>query len=849
MSVQARRATVAQALFALALLALLLALAGAIVPAWRGEQPRGLLLVDRSDSMPRELTDRALTQTVQRLQRGRGLALRSIEFAGRPAPVSRRADTTGRFGKAGASPDPAVTGTAADAAVLPGPDRIAAIDPAATDVEAAIDAALALHARDRLDALVLLSDGYATAGDTRRALRAAAGAGLAVHWVEVGRPPPPASIADLMTPGRAVVGEPIELGVRLPAPSVEVLRVRASARQPDGESLAAETELPVGATGATLRLTPRLPGPLIIDLALADGGGRHLDERPDAALVEIEARAPVLLLGGTDGPLAASLRAGGWPLEAAPASRAAAYADALAGFRAVVLDDVAVADAPQSFWGALAAAVNERGLGLLVLAGERTAASGDLRGSTLESLLPVRAEPPTLEDAATVVFAVDKSGSMGTGSAGVDRFRLAQRAVLETASALPARDRAALLVFDAEARVLLPPTPAAQAAQALARDWPATPAGGTRLTPALDAAAGLFDSVPGGRRLLVVVSDGQADDMPPPALLERLARAGVEVVWLAVGPDADAAAIARLLGPGGGRILRVAEVAELPQAMRRGVQRQRARIERGDIAVIQRAPLPFAPETRAGWPPVAAYATTRARQEARVVLASERGDPLLVVGSAGAGRSGFVASGLGVWTPRWTAWDGWPALAGGLVSWAAGAPPAATLSVADEAEALRIELDATVGAAAAVGEAPRFELRLPSGLRRTIGAEPVAPGRWRARLHGAEAGVYGVVWASSAGVVQRLHLRAKAVEARAWGVNPEIASWRAEGLVASAQATSALPLLPPPAAATSPAPGRLGAPDRRLLALALVLALAGIVADRWRRPDLALGWRGIRSPR
>lgn len=464
---------IALALLALALLALLLALAGAVVPGWRGEA-QWLLLVDRSDSMPRDATDRALAQAVQRLHDGGAARVRSIDFAGRPASgVGRDA------GRPRLPPDPADPRVAA-----PGDGDLGTIEPSATDIESAVDAALALHARQPLAGLVVVSDGFATRGDTQRALRAAAAAGVSVSWIEVGRPPPALHLDELLVPDRAVAGAPVALGLRWQGQHAPPMRVRATARQADGEVLRAEADVPAGAASATLVLAPRVPGPVVVDLEAVDAGsGRTLDAWPSAGLIEVATPAPVLLLRGGDGPLAASLRAGGWPVDVVPAARAAAYRDALASYRAIVLDDVAIADAPAGFWDALAEAVRDHGAGLLVLAGERSLAAGGLLGSTLESLLPVRAEPPALDDTTFVVFAVDKSGSMGLGRAGVDRFRLAQRAVVETAGALHAGDGAALLVFDAGARVLLPPTPAPQAATALARDWPATPAAahGSRL--------------------------------------------------------------------------------------------------------------------------------------------------------------------------------------------------------------------------------------------------------------------------------------------------------------------------------------------------------------------------------
>ena len=62
----------------------------------------------------------------------------------------------------------------------------------------------------------------------------------------------------------------------------------------------------------------------------------------------------------------------------------------------------------------------------------------------------------------------------------------------------------------------------------------------------------------------MLVTDGFVVDGDDAALLERMARARIELLALAVGPDADLAALGHLVHAGRGEVLRVAEAAELP---------------------------------------------------------------------------------------------------------------------------------------------------------------------------------------------------------------------------------------------------------------------------------------------
>ena len=86
----------------------------------RAAMPRLLVLVDRSHSMPRPATDAAVADVVRASKAAGGGDLQLLEFAGRPARAVARSRRT----------------------------PVADLEPSATNIEAALDAALAAHARD-----------------------------------------------------------------------------------------------------------------------------------------------------------------------------------------------------------------------------------------------------------------------------------------------------------------------------------------------------------------------------------------------------------------------------------------------------------------------------------------------------------------------------------------------------------------------------------------------------------------------------------------------------------------------------------------------------------------------------
>jgi hypothetical protein len=324
----------------------------------------------------------------------------------------------------------------------------------------------------------------------------------------------------------------------------------------------------------------------------------------------------------------------------------------------------------------------------------------------------------------------------------------------------------------------------------------------------------------------VLVTDGFVVDGDDAALLERMARAGIELVALAVGPDADLAALDRLAQSGRGEVLRVAEAAELPSLMRSGLESRRAPVERGRLRVRERSALPFPVAAAAGWPPVVAYAVTSARPSAAVHLESERGDPLLASWQAGLGRVIAVTSGLGAWTPEWLAWSNWPALAGGLADAlqrrSMGLDTA--VRVVDEAVGLRVEIEAAADGAWSTIGPTEVHVRAPSGVEHRLPLVASAPGRWSATLAETLPGLYSITVVTPQGAQRIAHLRAAVAERGSLLPNAAIGAWQADGLVRPWSAAELRKALAAAPAQRSPPLG--------VLALALLLFLLALLAER-----------------
>jgi Mg-chelatase subunit ChlD len=778
--------------------AALLALRGPALP-W-GHAPLDVIaLVDDSASVDRGAVGAAWRRLAAALRELPGAGRLSVlRFAAEPVvEVDRRP-----LAQAAAGADDA-------------PPRRLPLDRGRTDLGRALDAALARAATDRATAVVVVTDGVETDGDAGAALAALRAASIPVVALATRRRPEAGNawIAALDVPPGARAGDSVPIVATVGAAAAGVATV----------------QLDVDGAPRASRLIALRPGAVRVplDVTLAGGGTHRVrvrvvlpdDPRPadDAreALIDVQGPPRVLYVAGVDpSALLDGLRAGGWDVEtgAPDAGRSPAL---------VVLDDVAVRDAPAGAWTTLGTRVQRDGTGLLVLGGPRTFGAGGYRGSTLETLLPLLAEGSRPGTRAAVLFLVDTSGSMERDRDGRRRLGLAWGTVAAAVGAVPATDLVGVSVFALEPRELLPFGPPAAAAERLAADLPGA-SGGTRLRPALDHALARLRSVRADQRLLVVVTDGfvAGEDLGPAA--RGLADAGVSVVVLATGADVDTAALAPLVRAGA-TLLRAGETATLPRLVAERLAAPDTAIRRGVFHPRPTAPLPFALDAPP-WPAVTGYAVTRARPKATVELESELDEPLLATGRSGVGRVAVLPAGLGAWAPDWSTWSGWAPLTGGLLGWLArpAVDPRLDLRVDDGPDGLAIVAD-VVGDDGEWVTAPAAVATVvdPAGRSRETPLAPVAPGRLAATVPAPVPGVYRLAVRAGDATGVRHVLRSDARELAPPSAGDPLSDWAEAGLL------EAWPAAARPAGLV---PAASHVPVRPWLAVAALAAYLALVA-------------------
>jgi Mg-chelatase subunit ChlD len=709
------------------------------------------------------------------------------------------------------------------------PPRTALLDRAATDLGHALEAAERSRRRGQPLRIVLVSDGIGTHGKPEPVLQRLLRAGVPVAVLPLlSTRSDAAGIEALEVPARAGVGEriPVRAVLRGGSGVRATLRLRVDGAQ----TLSEAVELRAGErTPVLFELAPAAVGRHEIEawLETPPDPVRERDRR--SAGFEVEGLPSVHFVRSDEGsepPLARSLREGGWQVRILRSPEVEAVWRSGETPALVVLDDLSLADAPETTWLALARLVRFEGAGLLVLGGPHSFSTGGYRGSRLEELLPVVAEPSRPRSRAAVLFLVDSSGSMERDRSGRDRLGVAEAVVSASLETVDPDDWVGIWSFDLEPRELRPLSPRGERAPAL----PALPAasGGTRLEPALRRGVESLARVPADQRLVVLLTDGFAPDEALASIRERMEAEEIDLLAIAIGTDVDLSLLERLVPRSGGRLLRVEDELLVPRLAQAelGRELERARLEL--VRPIESVSLPFALRVES-WPELEGYAVTRARSSATVFLGADSGDPLLAADWAGIGRVAVLTAGLGAWAERWLAWEQWDRFAGGLVGWLAR--PASNSRVYVGARDVPAGLGVTIDALDAAGSWSTEPIAVvgvvaPGGASQSLEVPAIAPGRFEATLATPVPGLYAISVRVGGDSVRRSAWRSADRELdSAFESRDSIAAWEELGLVTVWRGDA-----PPPA--LDPAARKVGVrPALLWIALLSWLALIGAEAS------------------
>lgn len=636
-------------------------------------------------------------------------------------------------------------------------------DPRQTDISAAMRLGMALFPPDRARRMVILSDGRSTHGDAALAAQFAAALDVELLLVPFeNTAEEEVWLADVEAPGSLRQGERFALSLAIHSTQDTQAEVRVFA----DESLVFDQaqQLTRGLQRVRIPLIAGAPGFVRYRVQIEPSTDSTYQNNelnafsrvlgPPRLLLVVPAVGEPIGLSGEQRPdeaaqLETALKASGFLVERVlPQQVPLGSLAGLAEYNAVVLVDVPARQLSLRQMTHLQSYVRDLGGGLLAVGGPTSFGVGGYFRTPLEEILPVdmQIKDELRRPALTIVFVIDRSGSMGEASGGTAKIELAKEAVARSTELLFSGDRVGVVAFDEAASWVVPITEVGDWQKIAGEVSSLAAGGGTDILAGLQAAARILPDDPAAVKHIILLTDGGADPTGIPELVSRL-RAEDGITLSAVGIGSDAAPfLADLAEQGGGRYHFAPDAESIPTIL----TEETTLVARSYI--VEQT---FYPEEVGSspilsglthTPPLYGYVATSTKDLTRLLLTSPAEDPILAVWQYGLGQAAaFTSDATGRWGRDWVSWPGyvtfWGQVARAVTAEQQASPLQVRVEAGDSQAIVKVEAHAESGDSLN-GLQLEANVLGPGGDRETLMLEQVAPGRYQAAFSPREMGAY-----------------------------------------------------------------------------------------------------------
>ena len=547
-----------------------------------------------------------------------------------------------------------------------------------SNLENAINLALATGPPNRGQRIVLLSDGNETQGN---ALWAANNA--AAHQVPIDITPltpnnlPEVTLYELRAPDEVKVEETYT--VRVIAHATK--RAPAQLTLFRNQEIAAEqsVELKVGKNVFTYKHHAKEEGYQVYEAKLQPEADTLEQNNTVIRILSVHQRARVLLLDSeplTSHSLADALSIQGINVDVLGPKQIEEGLTALTNYDALILSNLSSLHLSRAQMERIRTYVHDLGGGLVMLGGEQSFGLGGYYKTPIEEALPVtmiarqRLDVPST----SVVLIIDRSGSMNRSDGEFNRLDLAKEAAQRAASLLGEHSELGVLAFDLKSEWIVPIGPMADRGAIL--DSIATlraGGGGTQLLWGLEKAYRAIARRKTAIRHVIILSDGEVYSTRFPELLKNMVRKNITVSAVTIASHVGISQLRNISEMGRGRFYFTGDASKLPRIFTMETQLATK------IGLIEE---PFIPMVNNRWhevmrgfdwstpPALGGYIATTAKRSAQTLLSSHQEDPIMAVWHYGLGRAGvFTSEFKSRWGTDWLQWKDFSALSSTLIRW------------------------------------------------------------------------------------------------------------------------------------------------------------------------------------
>lgn len=345
--------------------------------------------------------------------------------------------------------------------------------------------------------------------------------------------------------------------------------------------------------------------------------------------------------------------------------------EGLIKYRLIVLNDVSSRLISKTALAGLKNYVTEIGGGLLMLGGPDSYGNGGYKATPLEDLSPYNMDVTDKAKivSCSIIFVIDKSGSMGEFSTGYDSDRMqkidiAKEAVIKSVDLLFDKDMIGVIVFDEDAKWVIMPVSGREKGTVISEVSKIYAGGGTSMYGALSEAFNEIKKQNTTTKHIIALTDGITAKSDFNKLVKEFEVEKVTLTTVALGRDADVPFLSGLSEIGKGRFYFCEEAAGLPSIFVQETLKSSRRLiveEKFTPSVVTVPPLfsNIQPDAMASMPSLYGYVSATIKPNAVLHLKSKRDDPLIASFICGLGRcAGVTFDFYGKWGAEFIEWAG-----------------------------------------------------------------------------------------------------------------------------------------------------------------------------------------------
>ena len=390
-----------------------------------------------------------------------------------------------------------------------------------------------------------------------------------------------------------------------------------------------------------------------------------------SAYTNIETNLPVLLVEGQNGSsreLQGIFNSIGKRYDVvSPAGVPATISDFLE-YSAVVFVDVYKDDLRDGFLDNLDEYVKNYGGGFVVTGGPNSYALGGYRDTPLEEVLPVYMEPKGENEIPSIAIemVIDQSGSMSDGNGIISNLDLAKESAAAAVDNLrDNEDYVGVIAFDDSYEKLVPLDKVQDKDAIKDSIYSLAPEGGTSIYPAIAAAALDLSKNPAKVKHIILLTDGQDSNYMYDDLIKAINDSGITLSCVSIGDDSNDALLTMLAESCGGRYFHTDLNTDVPRIFAQEIylSSNTYLVNEEFVPILSSNDQIIRDVVGDGMPTLLGYVATSTKERSIEALRSPFDDPILAYWQYGLGKTvAWTTDATGEWTANYSGWENYQLL-------------------------------------------------------------------------------------------------------------------------------------------------------------------------------------------